>query len=277
MTAVSYVQKHTVMLGNTLTKLSVKVVRKNEAGTDVEAVDLDSKTLYFSMINAATGKTVVEATSTGITVVTAASGDMDYDFSSSGVSVPGIYYAYVDVDSGGEKDTFPVETGHLQIWVNSKTMEAEEAYRLQLEYSSKDTIVLQLNDSARGRLLNFPDTLNVGDSYLESVDNHMEIYIRNAAQTPLTAVGTKAFADGDFIAKLTISQDNASSLVTGTCVWVPASGPTEGYLKCEFPRDQTRRAGEGTARLQLMFRWGGTVEVLAASRSVEWLNKNIRT
>lgn len=267
---------HRRQMDNTLTKLSLKLKQPDLTGT-VAVVSLAGKTPKFLMLNAATQKVVIAETDTNLNVTDEAEGELDYDFSAEGVIQPGIYYGYVNVYSGSEYDTLPVDTGYLQIHISSLTMTAEEAYRLQLKYAAKDTIVLTLNDKSEGFLTNFPETLKVGDSYIEALQNHMQIYIRNPSRTPLTGVGTKNFADGDFEATLTVSQDNASSIVRGTCTWVPAVGATEGYLKCEIPRDQTRRAGEGTARLQLVFKWGSSVEILTAFQSVTWLNKNIRT
>lgn len=126
-----------------------------------------------------------------------------------------------------------------------------------------------------GSITGFPTTLVIGDSYIESVDRHIKVYYRDSEDTPITSIGDKTFIDEDFEAVLTVGQDNLSSIVRATCVWVPAAGLVEGYVKVQLPKDQTRRAGEGDARMQLVFRWGDTVEVLIASQAVSWTSKNV--
>ncbi len=126
-----------------------------------------------------------------------------------------------------------------------------------------------------GSITGFPTTLVIGDSYIESVDRHIKVYYRDSEDTPITAIGDKTFIDEDFEAVLTVGQDNLSSIVRATCVWVPAAGLVEGYVKVQLPKDQTRRAGEGDARMQLVFRWGDTIGVLIASEAVSWTSKNV--
>jgi hypothetical protein len=126
-----------------------------------------------------------------------------------------------------------------------------------------------------GSITGFPTTLVIGDSYIDDVDRHIKIYYRDSEDTPITAIGDRTFIDEDFEAVLTVGQDNLSSIVRATCVWVPAVGLVEGYVKVQLPKDQTRRAGEGDARMQLVFRWGDTVEVLIASQAVSWTSKNV--
>lgn len=134
-------------------------------------------------------------------------------------------------------------------------------------------VVTNENVFATNTISGFPAYLVAGDSYLESLARQLKLYYRTSNGTPITAIGTKTFVDADFTAELLISQDNVSSRVLGTCTWVPASGPTEGYLKVELPRSQTIRASEGTARLTLIFRWGSSVEVEIATQSIEWRQK----
>lgn len=124
-----------------------------------------------------------------------------------------------------------------------------------------------------GSITGFPSTLVIGDSYIDDVNRHIKVYYRDEADDPITAIGSKNLTDEDFDASLRISQDNLSSVVTATCEWVPASGPTEGYLKVELPKDQTRRAAEGVAQMQLVFKWGTSIEVQVASQTVTWQRK----
>jgi hypothetical protein len=124
-----------------------------------------------------------------------------------------------------------------------------------------------------GSITGFPATLVIGDSYIDDVNRHIKIYYRDENDDPITTIGSKSVTDVDFTASLRISQDNLSSVVTATCVWVPTVGPTEGYLKVELPKDQTRRAAEGVAQMQLVFKWGTSIEVQVASQTVTWQRK----
>jgi len=126
-----------------------------------------------------------------------------------------------------------------------------------------------------GEIVGFPEELVIGDSYVEALGRHILVYYREEDDTPITAIGTKTFVDLDFEAILYITQDNASARVKAICAWVPADGPTEGYVKVELPKDQTRRAGSGVATMQLVFRWGTTFEVEIATQTVVWRQKVI--
>lgn len=124
-----------------------------------------------------------------------------------------------------------------------------------------------------GAITGFPTELVIGDSYIDDLNRHIKVYYRASDETPITAIGSKTFVDGGFEARLVITQDNLSSKVTGTCTWVPASGPTEGYVKVEITKDQTRRAGEGVGKMQLVFTWGDSIEVEIATQNVTWRRK----
>lgn len=124
-----------------------------------------------------------------------------------------------------------------------------------------------------GVITGFPTSLVIGDSYIDDVNRHIKIYYRDSEGDPITSLGSKSVLDEDFVPVLRISQDNRSSVVVATCSWVPASGPTEGYVKVELPKDQTRRASEGVAEMQLVFQWGTTIEVQVAKQTVNWIRK----
>lgn len=123
---------------------------------------------------------------------------------------------------------------------------------------------------AAGTITGFPAALTIGDSYITALNNFIKVYVRDSVATPLTGIGLKSFIDADFTAELTVSQGSKSSLVTAICTWIPAAGPVEGYLKVQFTNDQTRRATEGSATLQLVFRWDGGIETTIATQTVEW-------
>jgi hypothetical protein len=122
----------------------------------------------------------------------------------------------------------------------------------------------------------FPDSLTIGDSYTTALVNFIKVYVRDASNNPLTGIGTKNFIDADFSADLTVSQGSKASLVRADCTWVPAAGPVEGYLKVEFETDQTRRGTEGSATMQLIFKWTG-LEKTIATQTVEWMARVTRT
>lgn len=265
-------QVHVVQLDNTQTKLSVTLKQPNEAGV-LTVTPLTDKTVKVLIINAATFEVVLEETTTGVTVVSEAAGTVDYDFSSAAVDEPGIYWIYFNVYDGVEFDTFPVEQGDLQIKINSLTLSADEAYKLQLAKGAVGTIVLEFDADSIGRntLTNFPPKLTIGDSYDSDLGNEMKIYVRTPTRTAVTGIGSQTFVDSDFSAELQISQQSPSRLVKADVTWVPAVGPVEGYFRVEFSSQQTGRAAEGYATMMLRFKWGSLV-VTAARQGVEWIS-----
>ncbi|MFN6189357.1 MAG: hypothetical protein ACK52I_26790 [Pseudomonadota bacterium] len=88
--------------------------------------------MQFKMLNAATGAAEVALTSTGVTVTTAATGQVQYDFSAAGVDTAGIYWGTFVVTQSSETDSFPVRTQDLKICIDSDTQTAEEAYQAAL-------------------------------------------------------------------------------------------------------------------------------------------------
>ena len=122
---------HRRRVGDLRTVLPVTLKQADESGV-LQAVNLTGLTVQFSMIDAATGTTKIAATSTGVTVVTAASGTVNYDFSSAGVDTAGIYWGTFRVTQSGETDAFPVASKGLKICIDSATQTAEEAYAAAL-------------------------------------------------------------------------------------------------------------------------------------------------
>jgi hypothetical protein len=109
----------------------VTLQQPNDSGV-LAAVDLTGKTVQFKMVNAATNIVEIAMTSTGVSVVTAASGTVNYDFSGAGVDTAGVYWGTFVVTEGGETDSFPVRTQDLRILIDSDTQTAEEAYQSAL-------------------------------------------------------------------------------------------------------------------------------------------------
>ena len=120
-------QIHRRRVGDTRTLLYATLVQPNISGVDT-VVNLTGLTVKFSMVNAASDVVEIVETDTGVTVETAASGTVKYDFSAAGVDTAGIYNAWFVVYDGTEKDHIPVKRQDLRVLIDSDTMTAEEAY-----------------------------------------------------------------------------------------------------------------------------------------------------
>ncbi len=111
---------------------SVTLKRRNEAGTAYEAADLTGKTVKFKAFNAATGAAVVSETVTGVTVETAASGTVKYDWLSAGAANAGIMRCFFVAYDGSETEHFPSKRDGLLVGFDSDTETAEQAYQAAL-------------------------------------------------------------------------------------------------------------------------------------------------
>jgi hypothetical protein len=118
---------HQRRVGDTRTVLPVTLQQPDSTGT-LQPVNLTGLTVEFSMVNAATGVTKIAKTSTGIAVVSAAAGTVNYDFSAGGVDEAGIFYGTFTVTQSGETDAFPVKRMDLKILIDSATQTAQQAY-----------------------------------------------------------------------------------------------------------------------------------------------------
>lgn len=125
-------QIHRRRVGDLRTVLPVTLQQPDSSGT-LAAINLTGLTVTFKMISAATGATKIAATSTGLTVVTAANGTVNYDFSSGGVDAAGVYWGTFLVTESGQTDAVPVRQKDLQIIFDSDTQTGEEAYRATVE------------------------------------------------------------------------------------------------------------------------------------------------
>jgi len=121
-------QTHRRRVGDLRTVLPVTLKQPDSNG-DLQVVDLTGKTVTFKMVNAADGTTKISATSTGVTVVTAASGTVNYDFSSGGVDEAGVFWGTFIVTESGDTDSFPVMQQGLRIIIDSDTQSGEAAYQ----------------------------------------------------------------------------------------------------------------------------------------------------
>jgi hypothetical protein len=120
-------QIHHRRVGDTLTPISVQLVRKNEIGIHTPT-DLTDLTVSFKMVNSADGSVKVAANSDNITIDDAVNGKVSYDFVSADVNTAGIFWASFIVEQETETDTYPVDSKDLLIYINSDTQTAEEAF-----------------------------------------------------------------------------------------------------------------------------------------------------
>lgn len=120
-------QTHRRRVGDIRTVLSVTLQQPNESGV-AAAINLTGKTVQFKMVNAATNAVKIAATDTGVSVVTAASGTVNYAFSSAGVDAAGIYWGSFIVTESGSTDHVPVKQSDLKIVIDSDTKSGEQAY-----------------------------------------------------------------------------------------------------------------------------------------------------
>ena len=62
------------------------------------------------MVNAADGTDATAATTTGVTVASAAAGTVNYQFSAGGVDMAGVFWGTFVVTDTAKTDAFPVAT-----------------------------------------------------------------------------------------------------------------------------------------------------------------------
>lgn len=105
---------HTIAKGDSLTPLGVQLKQKDDTGA-LAVRDLTSKTVKVLVVTDDDEETVVVAeTTTGVTVVTAATGKVQYDFPTNNTTLNagGTFRVYFRVyGSGGEsteRDTHPI-------------------------------------------------------------------------------------------------------------------------------------------------------------------------
>ena len=122
-------QIHRRRVGDTRTVLPVTLQQPDSTGA-IAAVNLTGLgTPTFSMVNAADGTTKITATTTGVTVVTAASGTVNYQFSAGGVDTAGVFYGTFIVTESTRTDSIPVAQQGLKIVIDSATQAGEQAYQ----------------------------------------------------------------------------------------------------------------------------------------------------
>lgn len=118
-------------VGDILTPLYVTLQEKSNAGV-LGAYNLTGKTLKFKMTNAATGVVKVAESTTGVTVETAASGTAYKTFLAADVDTAGIFNCAFVAYDGSASNHFPAALRDLQLYIDSWTETAEEAYEAAL-------------------------------------------------------------------------------------------------------------------------------------------------
>jgi hypothetical protein len=109
---------HTIRQGDSLTPLGMKLKRKNTSGV-LASVDLTGKTVKV-LIRDPAGNVVLDETETGVTVTSAANGEVSYDFPAGLDALDaGTYFLEALVYSGTERDTYPVEPKEMKIAVKA--------------------------------------------------------------------------------------------------------------------------------------------------------------
>ena len=120
-------QIHRRRVGDLRTVLPVTLQQPDSTGV-LAAINLTGLDVTFKMINAADGSTKIAATATGVSVVSAAAGTVNYDFSSGGVDAAGVFWGTFLVTESGQTDAVPVRQKDLRIIIDSDTQTGEEAY-----------------------------------------------------------------------------------------------------------------------------------------------------
>ena len=111
-------------------------------------------------------------------------------------------------------------------------------------------------DGSSGTIVDFPTSLNIGDSYTDEANASIHVFIRDASDDPITAVGSFNFTDPEFAPEVNITQSGSTGRVKAVVTFVEAS--PEDYLKVEIPSSQSRRASPGTATIQCLLKWVDT-------------------
>ena len=93
---------HTVAIGDSLTPVGCQIL-PSDSDTPVDLTGLTVKMLVTNL----SGTTVVEETTTGVTVVDESTGKVSYDLPTAVNGTAGHYYLNFRVYSGTERDTYP--------------------------------------------------------------------------------------------------------------------------------------------------------------------------
>lgn len=119
---------HRRRVGDTRTVLPVTLKQPDSTGA-LAVVDLTGLgTPTFRMVNAADGTDAIADTATGVDVVSAAAGTVNYQFSSGGVDTAGVFWGTFTVTDTAKTDAFPVSMRGLKIVIDSAVSTGEESF-----------------------------------------------------------------------------------------------------------------------------------------------------
>ena len=121
-------------------------------------------------------------------------------------------------------------------------------------------------DGSSGTIVDFPASLNIGDSYTDEANASIHVFIRDASDDPITAVGSFNFTDPEFAPEVNITQSGSTGRVKAVVTFIEAS--PEDYLKVEIPSSQSRRASPGTATIQCLLKWVDTDGKVLAQKTL---------
>jgi hypothetical protein len=109
---------HVVRYGDSLTPVGLRLKRKNTSGV-LSSVDLSGKTVKVLLRDPA-GNVEIDETTSGVTVTSAADGEVSYDLPAGDDALEaGTYYLEALVYSGTERDTYPVEPKQMKIQIKA--------------------------------------------------------------------------------------------------------------------------------------------------------------
>ena len=148
------------------------------------------------------------------------------------------------------RDAYPTDLTDIKGAGWSSTTDTLEKIRDAIT-AALDSIIASVSVTP-GALSGWPETMSIGDSYTDDCSRSIHLFVRDASDDPITAIGSHAFTDADFTATVILSQGAQRGRVIGTATW--EVGP-EGYLNVQIPSKESRRAAEGTATVQVLLKW----------------------
>lgn len=117
--------------GDTLVVLESILKRKDTSGVLAVRDLTNSTSVKFSMVNRATGVTVIDEASA--TIVTANAGLVRYTFSAADIATPGVYnYTWTEYVSTAST-SYPVRPFDGTVWIHGANQTALQAYQAAVD------------------------------------------------------------------------------------------------------------------------------------------------
>jgi hypothetical protein len=110
--------KHNLTQGDTYSPLAVQLRQRNTSG-DLANTDLTGFKVKFAMTGL-DGTAKIVASTSGVSITSTTEGQVQYDFGSTEVDSPGLYYAWfiTETSTGAEVDTYPADGRSFMIEVH---------------------------------------------------------------------------------------------------------------------------------------------------------------